>query len=102
MLKSVRAGGQKPGLKSKSAQATGVKFKLGYQQIGDYNSAVETKRTYVFPDRTIRQTEFARIKVLETWYMDLSFWQFTWDIKSPWSFELGGTVQFFDPGPGTV
>lgn len=72
----------------------GVRLKLGYQQIGDYNSALETKRTYVFPDRTIRQTEFARIKGVETWYLDLSFWQYTWDIKSPWSFELGARYSF--------
>ncbi len=80
--------------KAEIGPGNGIKLKLGYQQIGDYNSAVETKRTYVFPDRTIRQTEFARIKGLETWYVDLSFWQYTWDIKSRWSFELGARYSF--------
>ena len=72
----------------------GVKFKLGYQQIGDYNSAVETQGTYVFPDRTIRTREFASLKELQTGYLDISFWQYAWDIRSRWSFELGARYSF--------
>lgn len=72
----------------------GLKLKLGYQQIGDYNSAVETRGTYAFPDRTIRRREYARLKELQAWYLDAAFWQFAWDIESRWLFEVGARYSF--------
>jgi len=72
----------------------GVKLRVGLQEIGGYDSAVDIKRVYLFPDRTIAIHEFAQMRKLQTAYIDLSFWQLAWDIKSRWSFELGARYSF--------
>lgn len=79
----------------------GVKLRLGLQEFGDYDSGVDIRRVYVYPDRSIAIHEFAQMRKLQTAYVDLSFWQLAWDIQSRWLFEIGARYSFDVVARGT-
>lgn len=85
--------------KAEIGPGNGLKLKLGYQQIGDYNSAVEILDTRVLPDgNTWWLEETARLKRLQMWLIDLSFWQQA--SNSPLTLEAGVRYSFGVTGTG--
>ncbi|MCR9099345.1 MAG: hypothetical protein NXI25_05290 [bacterium] len=80
----------------------GLALQLGWQEIRGYNSAVEILDTRVLPEGSISWLEeTARLKRLQMWQIDLSFWQKAWNGNSPLTLEAGVRYSFGVTGTGT-
>jgi hypothetical protein len=79
----------------------GLTLQLGWQEIRGYNSAVEILDTRVLPaGNTWWLEETARLKRLQMWLIDLSFWQQAWNENSPLTLEAGMRYSFGVTGTG--
>jgi len=76
------------------SNGSGLELKLGYQQIGDYDSAVEVVDRQVYPTTAIYHREYGRIRELQNSYLELAYLQKAGGTENHWLLMIGGRFSF--------
>lgn len=87
--------------RSQFGDGSGMDIQIGWQEIGDYNSGIDLRNTWVFPEGTQRQRVYADLEKLRRFFVDLSFWRRARGGESPFAYALGARYSFGVSGAGT-
>ena len=76
------------------SNGNGLELKLGYQQIGDYDSAVEVVDRQVYPTTSIYRRKYGWMQELRNSYLELAYLQKAGGADNRWLFIIGGRFSF--------